>query len=87
VKYGIGVFGVLRDKFDKLYYKRRIRELEHQVQALRNYIDTKLDHIEKHFNERIAQLEFRLSQLEEFKKANEHLCKVLDSCDPETRIN
>ncbi len=78
---------MIREKFDRLYYKRRIRELEHQIESLRKYFDTKLDNLEKNFNDRINQLEFRLSQLEEFQRKNEHLCKVLDSCDPERRIN
>ncbi|RMG72606.1 MAG: hypothetical protein D6710_04540 [Nitrospirae bacterium] len=82
-----GVIGVLREKFDRIYYKRRFHALEREMESLRKYFETKISHIEKTLNDKIAQLEFRIAQLEQIKKDNDCLSRVLDSCDPDTRIN
>ncbi|NOX20759.1 MAG: hypothetical protein GXO99_05815 [Nitrospirae bacterium] len=77
----------IKEKKERYYYRRRFRELERELESLRKFIEFKLNSMEKNLNDKITQLEFRVQQLEDYKKEADCLSKVLDSCDPDIRRN
>ncbi len=77
----------IKEKRDISFYRRRYNELSKELEVLQVFVNNKLLNMEKALDERIADLEKRIEELENYRRKTEHLVKIVDSLEPEARRN
>ena len=77
----------LRETGQCYYYRRKYFELKKELDSLKEYVNKKIAEMEEQLNARLSVLEARLEELEEKGKKTELALKVIESLEPNKRVN